>query len=74
MQLQSVEVWFDPLEMFRQIAPSGVVSKVHHEPIPGQDLTSQLHGEETADDEELETTHAEMSTITPAECPFMNRE
>jgi len=67
-------VWFDPLEMFRQIAPGGVVSKVLHEPIPGQELASQLHGDETVDDEELEATHTEMSTITPAECPFMNNE
>ena len=74
LQLQSVEVWFDPLEMFRQIALDGVVNKILHNPIQGQDLTSQLHGEETVDDEELEATHAEMSSITPAECPFMNHE
>ena len=27
LQLQGVETWFDPLEMFRQIAPKGVVNK-----------------------------------------------
>ena len=27
VRLQSVETWFDPLEMFRQIAPGGVVNK-----------------------------------------------
>ncbi|GAB7360055.1 hypothetical protein MBLNU230_g7577t1 [Neophaeotheca triangularis] len=27
VRLQSVETWFDPLEMFRQIAPHGVVNK-----------------------------------------------
>lgn len=27
VQLQKVETWFDPLEMFRQIAPKGVVNK-----------------------------------------------
>jgi len=70
LQLQSIEVWFDPMEMFRQITPNGVVSKVKHEKIPGQDLT----GEETTDEDELEETHVEMSKITPAECPFMNHE
>ena len=60
--------------MFRQIAPNGVVNKVIHEPVPGQDLTTQLHGEETANSEEVEATHAEMGTITAAECPFMNKE
>jgi len=27
VQLQKVETWFDPLEMFRQIAPKGIVNK-----------------------------------------------
>jgi hypothetical protein len=27
VRLQAVEVWFDPLEMFRQMAPVGVVEK-----------------------------------------------
>lgn len=27
VRLQSVETWFDPLEMFRQIAPNGIVNK-----------------------------------------------
>ena len=27
LQLQSVDTWFDPLEMFRQIAPNGIVNK-----------------------------------------------
>ena len=27
MQLQKVETWFDPLDMFRQIAPNGIVNK-----------------------------------------------
>lgn len=28
VQLQKVETWFDPMEMFRQIAPNGVVNKL----------------------------------------------
>ncbi|KAG9245553.1 hypothetical protein BJ878DRAFT_533829 [Calycina marina] len=74
LQLQSVEVWFDPLEMFRQIAPGGVVNKVKHEPVAGLDLITQLHGEETVDGQEVEAAHAEMNTITSAECPFINQE
>lgn len=27
VRLQKVETWFDPLEMFRQIAPNGIVNK-----------------------------------------------
>ena len=27
IQLQSVETWFDPMEMFRQISPQGVVTR-----------------------------------------------
>ena len=27
VQLQKVETWFDPLEMFRQIAPKGIINK-----------------------------------------------
>src|SRR6267154_1532256 len=27
VRLQNVHTWFDPLEMFRQIAPNGVVNK-----------------------------------------------
>lgn len=32
VQLQKVETWFDPLEMFRQIAPKGVINKQVAEP------------------------------------------
>lgn len=30
VRLQKVETWFDPLEMFRQIAPNGIVNKEVH--------------------------------------------
>ena len=45
VQLQSVETWFDPLEMFRQIAPNGIVNKAIIKPSPGQTFSSQLHGD-----------------------------
>lgn len=32
VRLQKVETWFDPLEMFRQIAPNGIVNKEVLEP------------------------------------------
>ena len=45
VQLQSVVTWFDPLEMFRQIAPNGIVNKAIIKPSPGQTFSSQLHGD-----------------------------
>ncbi|KAH8591950.1 hypothetical protein B0O99DRAFT_597574 [Bisporella sp. PMI_857] len=69
VQLQAVEIWFDPLEMFRQIAPDGVVNKV-----PRQRNEDQLGGEEAVDEEEVTATHEEMSSIAAGECPFMNKE
>lgn len=42
MRLQSVETWFDPLEMFRQIAPNGIVNKTIAKPKESVDLESQL--------------------------------
>ncbi|RDW84443.1 hypothetical protein BP6252_02033 [Coleophoma cylindrospora] len=90
LQLQSVETWFDPLEMFRQVAPDGVVKK---EVVPlsaGADITIRLHGDSEEKTVEVESsdvktapahskettiTHEEMSKVTPAECPFlMNKE
>jgi len=46
VRLQSVETWFDPMEMFRQIAPSGITNREIHVPTPGEDLASQLDGDE----------------------------
>lgn len=47
LRLQAVDTWFDPLEMFRQISPAGDVTRTIHVPKPGEDITTQLHGEET---------------------------
>lgn len=41
VRLQKVETWFDPLEMFRQIAPNGIVNKEAREPHHVGDYTDQ---------------------------------
>lgn len=43
LQLQSVRTWFDPMDMFRQIAPDGVVKKeaVDKKLSPGEALDSE---------------------------------
>lgn len=40
--MQAVETWFDPVDMFRQIAPKGIVTKQSRNPI---DLAAQLDAE-----------------------------
>jgi len=42
VRVQKLETWFDPLEMFRQIAPNGIVNRQIRTPIPGQDLEAEL--------------------------------
>jgi hypothetical protein len=49
VRLQKVETWFDPMEMFRQIAPNGIVNKaiknlesLPMEPASIQGSTSEL--------------------------------
>jgi hypothetical protein len=61
VRLQSVEIWFDPLEMFRQIAPNGIVNKVVPNPESlGKELASQLDddaaGEEAFEPKEIPIT------------------
>jgi len=65
VRLQSVETWFDPMEMFRQIAPSGIVNKTIHEPVTGKDLSSQLHGDE--DDEHAPKHEFTENVVTASE-------
>jgi hypothetical protein len=69
VRLQSVEIWNDPFDMFRQIASGTVVSKTTPEPAPGQDLTTQLHGD--YDEEQQVVIAEEMGSISSAECPFL---
>lgn len=42
LRVQKLETWFDPLEMFRQIAPNGVVNKsaVKSESVPAPEAPS----------------------------------
>lgn len=68
VRLQAVETWFDPLEMFRQIAPDGKVEKI------AKDGEGADDSKVVVDPEEVAKTHAEMGTITGGECPFMNKE
>ena len=42
VRLQKVETWFDPLEMFRQIAPNGIVNKEVREQHPTGDNNDQM--------------------------------
>jgi hypothetical protein len=56
VRLQSVETWFDPLEMFRQIAPEGIVNKGNREPGDGSDEAA---------------THEGPSKSASFECPFL---
>lgn len=41
VRLQKVETWFDPLEMFRQIAPNGIVNREAREPHHGGEINDQ---------------------------------
>ena len=71
VQLQSVQTWFDPLEMFRQIAPNGVVNK---DPQPTGEF-DERPGNATATgpmNEETRRVHAEMSRMNPAQCPVLS--
>ncbi|CAG8981164.1 hypothetical protein HYALB_00005879 [Hymenoscyphus albidus] len=89
LRLQSVETWFDPLEMFRQIAPNGIVNKVVVKPKEGVDLSGRLDDDEQEQKGVLEAgsavvegegsvataeAHAEMGRVVGGECPFMNKE
>ena len=43
VRLQKVETWFDPMEMFRQIAPNGIVNKetVRSKSVPDEQATTE---------------------------------
>lgn len=67
VQLQSVETYFDPLEMFRQIAPQGIVNK--------EIVTKRADAGETSDeehdtrDEETESTRKAADTSSASTKP-----
>ncbi len=76
MRLQSVETWFDPMEMFRQIAPTGNITRSVYTPKPGEDISTALHGDDTATEraeaEDGAVITDEMSGMTLAACPFIS--
>lgn len=64
-RIQSLEIWFDPLEMFRQIAPEGKVEKKDvgrlgkYAPIEGESHTAYL------DDEHRESESSGKGAVPP---------
>lgn len=63
VRLQKVETWFDPLEMFRQIAPNGVVNKEVREPHDvGEDKDQGEHRAAQTAEGNVEPQIAEKST------------
>lgn len=55
VQLQSVRTWFDPMDMFRQIAPDGVVKKeeIPKNMSPGDALEEAQAGVKVPEEQEL---------------------
>lgn len=51
VRLQKVETWFDPMEMFRQIAPNGIVNKGVKKPKSGISVGEPLVAGEEKNDE-----------------------
>lgn len=45
LRVQQLETWFDPLEMFRQISPTGEVTKSAKKAVPGEDFSAALDSE-----------------------------
>jgi hypothetical protein len=73
LQVQSLETWFDPLEMFRQIAPNGIVNKEIRKPAPEKDILSELTDpkiEATSSDENAPKDVKPESATAPG-CPFL---
>ena len=85
VQLQSVETWFDPLEMFRQISPDGAVERKANVLKEDVELATQLDEDETPSSESAQKQldvkpdipesvreiHKEMRNASSAECPFL---
>lgn len=79
VRLQKVETWFDPLEMFRQIAPNGIVNKVPRTSADDQNDEDEhdehdehaQKNEESADaaknDEDVKAAVEDVNTALPEE-------
>lgn len=78
VRLQSVETWFDPLDMFRQIAPNGVVNKETVERKVGKELSDLMDEDEGAQKRTIPTMPLAadklrengIETAAGSACPF----
>lgn len=79
VQLQSVRTWFDPMDMFRQIAPNGAVKKetVDNNMAPADVVDSTSSGAATPTTKPTTTTSVTealeamgLSDAAAAGCPF----
>ena len=70
--MQSIETWFDPWEMFRQIARDGKVERESGLSKKGVDLAKNLDDMLKPDitQSHLEL-HKGLSNTSAAECPFL---
>tara|TARA_R110002003_G_scaffold2646_3_gene24523 strand:- start:6395 stop:6964 length:570 start_codon:yes stop_codon:yes gene_type:complete len=74
VQLQSVRTWFDPMDMFRQIAPNGVVKKEEVDTTlsPAEALDEaqadvEVPGEQTLPDRTVQTAEEAKETVANME-------
>ncbi|KAI4210364.1 MAG: hypothetical protein LQ351_006813 [Letrouitia transgressa] len=88
VQLQKVETWFDPLDMFRQIAPNGIVNK---EVVGSEEMVERKADAQegkfsdlevgpghaiasTKNSDDTKRTYEEMGALRATDCPFLNQE
>lgn len=78
LQLQSIRTWFDPMDMFRQIAPDGVVKKeaVDKNLSPGDALDSDAKAEIDQKPQSVEGVPAPdaQALMAAAGCPFASHD
>ncbi|KAI9835041.1 MAG: hypothetical protein M1819_002593 [Sarea resinae] len=67
-RLQAIETWFDPMEMFRQIAPNGIINKTV---VPVNSSQDDTPAETAQEAKEAETQSLEtMGTAVPVDKPM----
>lgn len=62
VRLQKVETWFDPLEMFRQIAPNGIVNKEIQPTAKIDETENDCHEEITGETDEFKKAYQEVTS------------
>lgn len=67
VRLQNVQTWFDPMEMFRQIAPNGIVNKQIVTPEDKQEASEEEHKPSTAAEAATSTATSAPTTISTTE-------